>query len=188
MVDSIARILCRVSLAAVICLSITTSLEAQRSPAIRVLDPGLARALHHALATSTTLQGIVDEIERSDLIVHVVGLPPHERRHHVGKTQFVNASGSHRYLRIWVDVQLTADRGAEMLGHELFHALEVARARSVVDRQSFAALYRRIGEGSLLGLALDCFETAEAQRAGRQVQQEVRRWRAVRGSHDVAHR
>lgn len=159
------------------CLAAAPRLEAQGSPAIRVLDPALARAFHDALAVSTTLQGLVDEIEQSNLIVHVVGSFPHERRHHLGKMQFVNATRSHRYLRIWVDVRLTDDRRAEVIGHELFHAVEVARADSVVDRPSFAAHYRQIGEPSLLGLALDCFETADAQRAGRQVQREVRRSR-----------
>jgi hypothetical protein len=175
MVHFIARVLRRSTLAAVMFLCVTPSLEAQGPAAIRVLDPTLARTLNDALATSTTLQGIVREIEHSDLIVHVVGLLPHERRRHLGKMQFVNASTTHRFLRIWVDVQLTADRRAEMLGHELFHAVEVARARAVVDRQSFAALYRRIGEGSPIGLPLDCFETAGAQSAGRQVWREVRR-------------
>lgn len=175
MVDSIARFLSRSTLAALMCLSVTPSLEAQGGASIRVLNPALAGALKDALAASTTLQAIVEEIEHSDLIVHVVGLRPHERRRHLGTMQFVTASPTHRFLRVSVDVQLTADRRAGMLAHELFHALEVARARTVVDRQSFAALYRRIGESSSMGLALECFETADAQRAGRQVQREVRR-------------
>lgn len=180
MVHSIARFLRRSALVVVICLSLTPNLEAQGAPSIRVLNPALARTLNDALATSSTLQGIVEEIEHSNLIVHVVGLLPHERRRYLGKMQFVNASTTHRFLRIWVDVQLPADRRAEMLGHELFHAVEVARTRTVVDPQSFAALYRQIGEDSSMGLALDCFETADAKRAGRQVQQEVRRSEASR--------
>ena len=77
-------------------------------------------------------------------------------------------------LRIAVDDTLPDDRRAAALAHELYHALEVARATWVIDAAGFAALYRRIGYQSGGNPHADCYETTAAVRAGRQVFAELR--------------
>jgi hypothetical protein len=51
---------------------------------------------------------------------------------------------------------------AAQLAHELYHALEIARATDVSDESSLGALYERIGEHSCAGSAFQCFETRAA--------------------------
>ena len=56
-----------------------------------------------------------------------------------------------------------------LLGHELYHALEIAQEPGVRDTQTLRALYRRIGHEYGRGQ----FETEPARTAGRRVQAEL---------------
>lgn len=159
-------------------------LHAQPSSAIRVLSPRLAAALEAALERSPTLQAIVAELEQSDVIVHVIAMPASLRHPHQGRLAFVTVAGARRFVRITIDSHLTYAQRASMLGHELYHAVEVARELTIVDRASFAQFYQRIGHPSDHGWL--CFDTVGAQAAGVQVLAEVTAARAGRRPSAVA--
>ena len=76
----------------------------------------------------------------------------------------VSATAKARYVRVDIDVRLAPARRAEVLAHELYHALEIAAAPEVRDEAGMRALFTRIGwqDG-------DRFETAAAQAVERWV-------------------
>lgn len=158
----------------VITLPSTAAADPKPLPVIRVLHPVLAHTLDELYAASPTARVIVDELENTDLLIHVVPLPPLRRRQFTGTTHFVVRAGGRRVMRLAVDETLRADRRAAALAHELYHALEVARARWVVDRPSFAALFHRIGHRSGDDPQRECYETQAALHAGRRVFAEFR--------------
>ena len=160
------------------------SVLAQPSSAIRVLDRRLAGALRDTLERSPTLQSIVAELEQSDMIVHVVAMPASMRHPHPGRLAFVTAAGGRRFVRVTIDPHLSPVRRASLLGHELFHAVEVAREVSVVDQAAFTSFYRRVGHASDHGWL--CFDTAGAQDAGQRVLTEVMSAKPVRSAHAPA--
>ena len=81
-----------------------------------------------------------------------------------GTLRFVSATPGARFVRITVDTALPDRELAALIGHELQHAVEVARARAVQDQPSFAALYRAVGQ--VIDLASRHYDTAEARLGG----------------------
>ena len=64
-----------------------------------------------------------------------------------GQLVIVPLAHAQRYVRIQiVAITCSPDETIALIGHELRHALEVAAAPEVSDRQRLAELYRRIGE------------------------------------------
>jgi hypothetical protein len=122
-------------------------------------------------ARSPTFRGLVERLSASDVVVYI------ERRHVTGSgsgfNQFVSSTPQARYVRIVLDVTDANDGVVGLLGHELRHALEVADAPSVVDQDTYAALYRAIGTASC-GAPRWCFDTTAAVSTGRRVFKEVR--------------
>jgi hypothetical protein len=150
-----------------LCAVMTTSVPFFR---VRTLDAHVSDMLAVGYQRSTTFRRLVDVLEDSDVIVHV------ERRAIVSDTaflHFVTHAGGNRYLRITLDSELTSDAGVALLGHELQHAVEVARAPWVVDVASFEELYRAIGHSSCEE-PRRCFDTTAAVDAGRRVRMELR--------------
>lgn len=141
---------------------------------VRILSPVLGETLEEIYRLSPAARVIIDELERSDLIVHVQPMPLHLRRQFNGMMRFVLAAGNRRFLRLTINEQLPADRRAAALAHELQHALEVARADGVDNAAAFAALYRSIGRESGGDRAGSCFETDAAQRVGAEVLNDYR--------------
>ena len=162
---------------------IVPNAQAQRdSHVVRAMDVTLAATLDDAYRSSPAMQWLVNELERSDLIVHVVGMPAPLRTHFNGTMQFVKAAGGRRFLRIRVNEQLGAEQRAAALAHELHHALEVSRSIAVVGQASLRVLYRTIGEVSAPGANLECYETDGAIRAGEAVLNDMREDRRRRSS------
>jgi hypothetical protein len=92
-----------------------------------------------------------------------------------GRLQLATAVEGARYLRITVRRDLPLERLVGLLGHELMHAVEIARHQDVRDPASLRALYLRIGHSDD-GAA---FDTREAVAAGVQVLGELRRSRSA---------
>jgi hypothetical protein len=125
-----------------------------------------------AIARSPTVREMIERIERSDVVVYI--------RHRSfpgsllqGQIGVLSRVAGRRYLiieiacgRIWIEQIST-------LGHELYHALEIADHPSVVDAQSLAVFYERYGtrtSGHSAGLT---YETAGARNTGFQVRREA---------------
>jgi hypothetical protein len=99
--------------------------------------------LDEARRRSPTIQQLMVDLQELDTIVFVdLGLNPLADH---GTTSIMTVAGSWRMLRVVINARLDSGRRIEILGHELFHALEIARAPSVRDGASFKAFYERIG-------------------------------------------
>ena len=90
-----------------------------------------------------------------------------------GATRFIGAGtgGKVRYLHLVLESRLIGEHAVALLGHELQHVVEVAGAPWVVDRQSFARLYRSIGQAC--DGPGERYDTEDAVLAGRRVWQEL---------------
>ena len=79
----------------------------------------------------------------------------------------------HRYLVI--ELACGRSRLSQMtaLGHELYHAVEIANEPSVVDTRTLAALYERIGRQTGNAGGRMTFETDAAANAGLRARREL---------------
>jgi hypothetical protein len=93
---------------------------------------------------SHTFTRLVDELERSGVIVHVE--TSLRMRQTIGGQFFFVTEGADgsRYLRIRLNARASAIDLTARLGHELQHAVEASRA-GVRDAASLARLYRAVG-------------------------------------------
>ena len=139
-------------------------------PRLRPLDARAAEAIKTGVSRSPTFRALVDELERSDVVVYVY-TTPYLSRYVSGGLSFVGVSASMRFLKIALDLDLTPDQTVYVLAHELQHALEIARATDVRTQHDFDAFYRHIGVGGALA---HTFETAEARLMGQRVRRELR--------------
>lgn len=126
--------------------------------------------LREAASESTVVTGLLEALERTDVVVYVTDMKPGRSGSHPASLTFLSHDPTGRYLVIRIDPWHASrhDRMA-LLGHELQHALEVASASDVLDSASMIRLYRRIGwEADALK-----FETKAAQTAGLNVRREL---------------
>jgi hypothetical protein len=93
----------------------------------------------------------------------------------VGLTHFIAYAGEQRYLRITIDASVHGDTAVALLGHELQHAVEIARAPWVTNETRLAHLYRHIGHESAGSRAGNLrVDTPEGLSTERQVLAELR--------------
>lgn len=139
-------------------------------PRIRSLDLLAATVLEAAVRESTTVVGLIAELRRSDVIVHVqTGILP---CHVNGITRLVTATRAVRYLRVVLRIPNSMRDLVAVLGHELRHAVEIGAMPEVRDLHAFAAAAREMGWATS---GEGFFETKEACAAGRAV------WRDLAG-------
>ena len=132
---------------------------------VRALDARAAATLREGVARSATFRQLAGALENSDLIVYVeIG----SLRTH-SFLSFMTTTPGGRIVRISLDFRDTEPFMIEWLGHELRHAVEVAAAPDVRDRDSLRQLYQRIGEQASSG----GWCTRAAQLAGATVLDEV---------------
>jgi hypothetical protein len=111
---------------------------------VRPIGSRAAYTLERGQALSPTLGALVEQLERSDLIVYVA-----EEQRHAGRPnawiQFMGAGSGVRFVRVTVNVSLGLHQRIALLGHELQHALEVAANPGIRDRASFLRYYEQSG-------------------------------------------
>ena len=139
---------------------------------VRPLDASSRAFLALGKQQSVTFRALVEVLEVSDLLVYIettltpVGEP-------VASTLFVSHTGVNRVLKVQL-VAAWSWNAVVLLGHELQHAVEVARAPAVVDQESYKNLFRSIGMRSRChGMARACFETVAAEEAASHVRREL---------------
>lgn len=139
-----------------------------RSFRVRPQDSLATELLDRGTRTSATLCQMVEALELTDVIVLVETgwLPPD----HAGQVRLLAGRGGVRYLRITLRIPRAESLLIETLGHELRHALEIARMSNVTDEKSLSAAYRKAGFRSDSD---GCFDTPAARTAGAQVAHEV---------------
>ena len=136
---------------------------------LRIPDPHIRRVVNDAVLRSITLRRLIDEIEQSDLIVHVV--LDHCAAEVDGAMRLAAVSGGARFVRVSIRRGVPRAALAALIGHELAHVVEVARDPRVRDQESMRMLYERIGYRIAAGNRR--FDTTHAVATGLHVQQEL---------------
>lgn len=134
---------------------------------VRTASARTRDVLFSGVRRSATLSRIVRALEGSNVIVQIVdapSLPPSTR----ARLLILAARSELRLVRIELGFRCGGDDLIALLGHELFHAWEIAQAPEVRDTRSMEEFYRRVG-----------FATERARQydtdAAYQVQRRIRR-------------
>ena len=90
-----------------------------------------------------------------------------------GRVALLSTVGRHRYLVIELACGRTDLARMATLGHELFHAIEIAQEPSIVDSQSLATFYTRVGIRTSDGKGQQTFETEAAAAAGLRARRQL---------------
>ena len=165
-------------------ISATTAVAAQAGgpdPRIRSGDAALVTALEEGAARSEVFRSLVTALDKTDVVVYLGfdRVLPAGLGGHVG---FVAAGGGRRYVRIGILRRLDAEQQIAILGHELQHVLEIARAPDVVDSAGVARLYHRIGFRSG-GYGDQRYDSVAAIDIGYAIARELRTTRPRPGAH-----
>jgi hypothetical protein len=153
----------------VICTLVGSATVAAQESSIRPVDRLALAAYELGQQRSDHFRDLVAELDRSDVIVHVVTtheLPPRV----AGTTRFVALIQGSRYVRVHLALSLTPKLRVAMLAHELQHACELARS-DATSPSAVRDLYLSIGR-AVTSIA-NGFETAVAEQSGRTVWEEL---------------
>jgi len=114
-----------------------------RQPRLRLTDPRLEQVVRDGRRQSPSFQALLDQLEVTDVVVYVecAGLPARVD----GRLTFLTTAAGTRYVLVRIARDLPLARKIAILGHELQHALEIARSPDVVSAETMAAAYRRFG-------------------------------------------
>jgi hypothetical protein len=142
-----------------------------RQPRLRLTDPRLEHVVGHGRRQSPSFQALLDQLEATDVVVYVQCA--RLRTGVDGQLTFVTAAAGTRYVLVQIAWDLPFARKIAILGHELQHALEVARNPDVVSAETMAAAYRRFGfTRNRAGKRVD-FDSAAAIGAGMTIWREL---------------
>ena len=114
-----------------------------RQPRLRLTDVRLQQAVRHGRQQSASFRVLLDQLEATDVVVYVECARLRPRLD--GQLTFLTAAAGTRYVLVRIGWNLPLARKIATLGHELQHALEVARSPDVVSAETMAAAYQRFG-------------------------------------------
>ena len=135
---------------------------------IRTTDNSVRKLMRRGYRESRTFASLVMKLQRSDVIVYIEGVPrlPGALE---GRMMVMPRAHGYRYVRIQIALRGSPEDSIALLGHELQHAVEVAEALEVIDTDSLARLYQRIGTRS----GPHVYDTVAAQETGKNVRREL---------------
>ena len=149
--------------------------DASALPRIRVYRDGrIEKIITEGLGASATFRELVNRLNRSDVVVYIRCQKDVPKRED-GYLKFVGSAAGYRYLQAYVRYNTSRSHQIALIGHELFHAVEVADAPTVIDVASFERQYSRIGFVSgkaRIGGGI-AYDTDAAIRAGEQILREL---------------
>jgi hypothetical protein len=131
--------------------------------------------LQEGYERSSTFRELLVDLEHTDAIVyvepgicafgHLMACLPN----------VVVATGGVRYLRVVFDPsRASGNRALALIGHELHHARDVARAPDVRTADDVIQLFRRLGFSPMCRRGIpDCFETVAARTTGDRIYDEL---------------
>jgi hypothetical protein len=166
-------------LVVILLASVSTSVDAEPTELpslpggaarVRAGDGRTAAILRDGLSRSATMRDLVGELEQSDVIVYLE-IQWNLRRGLAGNLAWVAATESSRYVRISLSPDLTTDAMVATLGHELQHAVEIAREPSIVSSDTMASYYARNGLDA--ASHWNGWDTLAARQAGDEVRREL---------------
>jgi hypothetical protein len=112
---------------------------------VRATDASTREWLRIGAAESPTFRALLAKLVVSDVIVYI-GVVDRIAGGLSGQMFFVAATPGARYVRIELVANGSEREMVALVGHELQHAVEIASAPHVRDRQSMALLYLGMGE------------------------------------------
>jgi hypothetical protein len=137
------------------------------SPQVRPLSNVARSILNEAVKRSATIENMLVELRQYRVIVYV-DLRQDAMRER-GATSVLADTGDWRMLHVSLSDRLDPGTRLATLGHELYHALEIAREISVRDDRTFRKFYERIG----FPLGDSSFETEGAIAAEAEVKRDL---------------
>ena len=136
-------------------------------PHVRPVSSGASVLLTDAVARSSVVNELLNELAQTDVFVYVELTSSTQIR--LARTKLVATARGARFLRISVNVHVAPWDRVPYLAHELRHALEIAAASDVRDDDGLRKLYARLG----FPAAPDQYETAAARDVERRVRLEL---------------
>jgi hypothetical protein len=128
-------------------------------------EGGMQRLIDDAAQRSPEIRASIDRLQDLDVTVYVrtrlLTQPDLD-----GRIALLTVAAGHRYLMIELACGRPELTQMATLGHELFHAIEIAEEPSVVSPETLATLYARIGTQTGDRFGLRTFETEAAAAAG----------------------
>jgi hypothetical protein len=121
---------------------------------------------------SPSIRGLLDRLEELNVTVYI-RVRTFTQSELEGRVVLLSARAGHRYLVIELACGRPRITQMATLGHELFHAVEIADEPTVVDTRSLAAFYGRIGRRTADAGGRQSFETAAAADAGQRARREL---------------
>ncbi len=141
-------------------------------PHTRPLSPGISALLEEAREKSSIVAGLINELEKTDVVVYITDSLPSNLRAPTSYLVFLTRDAGTRYLLVRISQWRVSSRERiALLGHELQHALEVAAAGGVQDGAGLADLYGRIGWPG----GRNQFESKAAQTTAYRIRKELAR-------------
>jgi hypothetical protein len=160
------------SLVAAVAFAVQSAAIAQPTPHLRP-DITLRPLVDQAAQRSPLIRTLIDRIEASDVVVYV-RLRQFTRSDLDGRVALLSSMpAGQRYLVIELACIRPDVVTIATLGHELYHALEIAAEPSIVDAGSLLAFYTTAGEKTGDRQGQVTFETRGAEAAGAQVRREL---------------
>jgi len=152
------------------------------APHVRPVND-LRGLVEEAAQRSPEVRALIDRLEATDVIVYVRSRNFADSELD-GRVALLAVTTLQRYLVIELSCMKNTLVQMATLGHELYHAVEIAEEPSIVDARTLAAHYRRVGEQQSDALGRQTFETGAAFEAGRRTRRELltNRTRTANGS------
>ncbi len=132
----------------------------------------MRRFIDAAARRSPAIREWIDRLQGLDVTVYV-RLKVFAQRDLEGRVALLSKAGSHRYIVIELACGRMELTQMATLGHELFHAIEIAEEPSVVNAETLAAFYTRIGVKTGDSGGLRTFETGAAAAAGLRARRQL---------------
>jgi hypothetical protein len=145
------------------------SSHVEQSFHVRSADSHARELLDAGEAGSRTFAGLLEHLAASDVIVYIKTVD-RLRGGVTGQLMFAADVGTYRFLRIELLMDGSMIDRVSALGHELQHAVEVADAPRVRDKETLAALYLHIGWTYNVGTR---YESLAARETGERVREEI---------------
>jgi hypothetical protein len=155
-------------------LRVATAQDADARPHVRSEDRQLSKAIQQGLEWSPTFRDLVNRLDRSSGIVHVVFSRCGTRLWEPAACldHRIVVSGSVRYLRVNIYPGESGAKLLALIAHELQHALEVLSNHTIATAEDVEKLFEAIGTKGRSG----SFETEAALRVQDAVYREAREW------------
>jgi len=133
---------------------------------------GMQRLIDEASRRSPAIRDWINLLQTLDVTVYV------RARMFVqtdldGRVALLSTVGRHRYLVIELACGRTDLVQMAALGHELFHAIEIAQEPSIVDKETLARFYTRVGIRTSDRRGQQTFETEAATAAGQRARRQL---------------